>query len=118
MLNNDIIANFLGLCNVTFDKICKKDDFIKISLSAAPESQICPCCKNKTSRIHDYRLRKVKLPEIAEKLILGKFIFENHTPTFDKEPKIRRQTMVRIILVWHRRARKQRKNPAIRDNKV
>ena len=39
MLNNDIIANFLGFCNVTIDKICEKDDFIKISLSAAPESQ-------------------------------------------------------------------------------
>ena len=75
MLNNDIIANFLGLCNVTTVKICKKDDFIKISLSAAPESQICPCCKNKTSRIHDYRLREVKLPKIAEKLITWKIYF-------------------------------------------
>ena len=28
MLNNDIIAKFLGFCNVTIDKICKKDDFI------------------------------------------------------------------------------------------
>lgn len=62
MLNSDIIANFLGFCNVTIDKICEKDDFIKISLSAAPESQICPCRKNKTSHIHDYRLREVKLP--------------------------------------------------------
>ena len=56
MLNNDIIANFLGFCNVTIDKICEKDDFIKISLSTTPESQ---------TALIAYRIEKTLLSEIT-----------------------------------------------------
>ena len=60
MLNNDIIANFLGFRNVTIDKIRDKDNFIKIYVSTTPKPQLCPRCKNNTSRVHDYRLQNVK----------------------------------------------------------
>ena len=60
MLNNDIIAIFLGFRNVTIDKIRDKDNFIKIYVSTTPKPQLCPRCKNNTSRVHDYRLQNVK----------------------------------------------------------
>ena len=33
MLNTDIIANFIGLRNVTIDKICEKTNFIKFHMT-------------------------------------------------------------------------------------
>ena len=33
MLNTDIIANFIGLRNVTIDKICEKANFIKFHMT-------------------------------------------------------------------------------------
>ena len=60
MLNTDIIANFIGLRNVTIDKIREKTNFIKFYISTSKSKQFCPCCGKETSRVHDYRKQTVK----------------------------------------------------------
>lgn len=70
MLNENIISNFLGIRNVSVDKIREKNKFIKIYLSTAKSTQICPCCKNTVNRIHDYRKQTIKHSSYRKKQLL------------------------------------------------
>ena len=70
MLNTNIIANFIGLRNVTIDKICEKTNFIKFHISTSKSKQICPCCGKETSRVHDYRKQTVKHSVFRSKQLL------------------------------------------------
>ena len=70
MLNENIISNFLGIRNVLIDKISEKSEFIKIHLYTNKSRQICPCCKNASNRVHDYREQTVKHSPYRGKQVL------------------------------------------------
>ena len=70
MLNGNIISNFIGIRNVSVNKIREKNKFIKIYLSTAKSIQVCPCCKSNVYRIHDYRKQTIKHSSYRGKQIL------------------------------------------------
>lgn len=87
MLNTDIIANFIGLRNVTIDKIREKTNFIKFHTSTSKSKQICPCCGKETSGVHDYRKQTVKHSVFRGKqllLVLNKrrYVYSNCNKRF------------------------------------
>ena len=50
---------FLDLEDVFVKKVITADTFIKIFIETKPSEQICPCCSQKTKRIHDYRMQQI-----------------------------------------------------------
>ena len=70
MLNEKIISNFIGIRNVSVNKIREKNKFIKIYLSTAKSIQVCPCCKSNVYRIHDYRKQTIKHSSYRGKQVL------------------------------------------------
>ena len=42
------------------DKIENNSSSIQISLSTTPKEQVCPCCGQTTTYIHDYRIQKIR----------------------------------------------------------
>lgn len=70
MLNKNIISDFLGIRNVLIDKISEKSKFIKIHLYTNKSGQVCPCCKNTSNRVHDYREQTVKHSAYRGKQVL------------------------------------------------
>lgn len=70
MLNDNIISNFLGIRNVSIDKIREKSKFIKIHLYTNKSKQVCPCCKSDVNRVHDYRKQTIKHSAYRGKQIL------------------------------------------------
>ena len=45
---------------VLIKNIENNENFISISLEMKRKPHKCPCCNEKTDRIHDYRLQKIK----------------------------------------------------------
>jgi transposase len=61
MLSQDyFITKLFGLKDVLFTLIEETEISILISIETKPKPQICPCCKQPTSYIHDYRQQKIK----------------------------------------------------------
>ena len=56
-LHTNNITDLLNLQGVKQDKVKYSKNLIEIWVSCPVKEHICPCCKNKTSRIHDYYLR-------------------------------------------------------------
>lgn len=59
MINN-YINQLLGLKDVNVKKVVQKSNSVEIHILTKPSAQVCPCCGNSTSRIHDYRSQKIK----------------------------------------------------------
>ena len=56
---------------VDFKNISENDDQIVIPISTQKKEQVCPCCGNKTSYVHDYRYQNIKhLPFKHKSIIL------------------------------------------------
>jgi len=55
---------------VDVDNIFEDDEKIVIPISTEPSEQVCPCCGEKTSRIHDYRTQMVKDIPLRRKPII------------------------------------------------
>lgn len=60
MLYQYSIEELIGLQDINVTKIEKTDKFNNIHLELKKKENICPCCGNATSKIHDYRIQKVK----------------------------------------------------------
>ena len=54
------ISNLLNLEGVIVKNITHSDSYIKIFIETKAFEHTCPCCGNKTKRIHDYRNQSIK----------------------------------------------------------
>ena len=54
------ITKLLGLKDVLVTFTEETDSSIYIGIETKPKPQICPCCKQSTTYIHDYRQQKIK----------------------------------------------------------
>lgn len=71
MLNSYYTEKIVGLQDVTIKEIEESEKIIRIQLEEDNQESECPCCHNKTKRIHDYRLQRVQdLPAFGRKVIL------------------------------------------------
>lgn len=71
MLNLYYTENILGLQDVTIKEIKESEKELIILLEENLQESECPCCHNKTKRIHDYRMQTVKdLPAFGKKVTL------------------------------------------------
>lgn len=62
---------FLDLEDVFVKKVITADTFVKIFIETKPSEQICPCCAQKTKRIHDYRTQQIcDIPMLGKHTIL------------------------------------------------
>lgn len=52
--------NLLNLKGVKIKNVVQADSYVSIYLETKPVVQVCPACNKQTSRIHDYRMQKVK----------------------------------------------------------
>lgn len=60
MLYSYFTEKLIGLQGVLIKNIENNENFISISLEMKRKPHKCPCCNEKTDRIHDYRLQKIK----------------------------------------------------------
>ena len=66
-MHNHCINKLLNLEDVIVKKIVHADSSVKVFLETKPTEQICPCCKNPTKQIHDYRYQTIKDLPLQEK---------------------------------------------------
>lgn len=59
-MHSNCTKNLLGLEDVILKKVVHADNYVKIFIETAPSLQVCPCCGQQTSRIHDYRSQVIK----------------------------------------------------------
>lgn len=55
------INKLLKLKDVNVKKVIEKNDSTEIYITTKPKPHICPCCGHETTKIHDYRLQKLKI---------------------------------------------------------
>lgn len=60
MLNTDYIEKLLGMKDIILSEVSSTDTELHIHFSLKHQKQTCPCCKQKTSYIHDYRIQTFK----------------------------------------------------------
>ena len=60
MLYEDNTAKLLGLEDVIVKKVWDKEQEKHIEIELRRCEHVCPCCGIKTSRIHDYRIQKIR----------------------------------------------------------
>nr|WP_243031472.1 ISL3 family transposase [Clostridium sp. AF37-5AT] len=52
-------------------KVVHADSFLQIHIETRPAEQTCPCCSQKTRRIHDYRFQKIQdIPNLGKQVTL------------------------------------------------
>jgi transposase len=57
--------------DVLIRKVVHADSFLQIHIETRPAEQICPCCSQKTRRIHDYRFQKIQdIPNLGKQVTL------------------------------------------------
>lgn len=59
-MHNHCINNLINIKGVSVKKVVQNQDFVEIYLETKPKEHICPCCKQPTKRIHDYRMQIIK----------------------------------------------------------
>lgn len=59
MSRQNNIKDFIGLQDVIVNKIEKNEKETEIHLEMEVKEQECPCCHEKTNRIHDYRIQRI-----------------------------------------------------------
>ncbi len=60
MLNNDYTEKLIGLKDVILDNVEEIGDTRHIYLHMPQRINVCPRCGCHTSKVHDYRVQKVK----------------------------------------------------------
>ena len=61
---------FLDLEDVLIRKVVHADSFLQIHIETRPAEQTCPCCSQKTRRIHDYRFQKIQdIPNLGKQVL-------------------------------------------------
>ena len=60
----------LNLKDVFIRRSIHSDSSLKIFIETHPKEQICPCCGQKTKRVHDYRLQEIQDIPYQEKQVI------------------------------------------------
>jgi transposase len=60
LYENNYIEKLLGIKGVSLKNIEENNTSITISFELEVKDHTCPCCGNKTRRIHDYRTQIIK----------------------------------------------------------
>lgn len=92
MLYTDISENLIGLQDIITTKIERTETTITIHCKMKRQEHICPICGERTDKVHDYRLQKVKdIPAFGKLVTIilskrryrcthcGKRFYENNT---------------------------------------
>ena len=59
-MHNNYINELLGFKDVKVKKVESDDLSITLHIETIKKEQICPCCNNTTSKVHDYRFQTIK----------------------------------------------------------
>ena len=90
-MHSHCINNLINIKDVIVKKVEQNNEFVKFFLETKPTEQVCPCCKQITKRVHDYRMQTIKDLPLQMKhcyLVLrkrryvcscGKRFFENYS---------------------------------------
>lgn len=73
MLEKDYTTKLLGMEEVIVKNIINEEKIIHVYIEQPRKEHICPCCKCRTDRIHDYREQAIKDIEIQGKAVLLHF---------------------------------------------
>lgn len=68
--DNNCITKLLGLKDVFVNSVEETENYLCINIKTVAKPHLCPCCKQPTSYIHDYRLQKIK-----DLSFRGKFVY-------------------------------------------
>lgn len=66
-MHSHFTTTLLGLEEVEVYHLEETDTHLEIHISTPVRVQVCPCCQEKTSSIHDYRIQKVRDLKVREK---------------------------------------------------
>lgn len=66
-LRKDNITDLLNLQGVKQDKIKYSKNLVEVWISCPIKEHVCPCCKEKTSRVHDYYTRSFNHIVVGER---------------------------------------------------
>ena len=59
-MHNNYINELIGFKDVKVKKVESDDLSITLHIETIKKEQICPCCNNTTSKVHDYRFQTIK----------------------------------------------------------
>ncbi len=59
-MQNNCIKDLLDLKDVVVKKVKNLKDLVEIYIELPKSEQVCPCCGNKTSKVHDYYSQPIK----------------------------------------------------------
>lgn len=59
-MHSNSISNLLNIKGVKVKKVEYLEDSILVHIETKPSNQSCPCCKELTSKVHDYRIQRIK----------------------------------------------------------
>lgn len=59
-MHNNYINELLGFKDVKVKKVESDDFSITLHIETIKKEQVCPCCNNTTSKVHDYRFQTIK----------------------------------------------------------
>jgi len=59
-VHNNYINELLGFKEVKVKKVESDDFSVTLHIETIKKEQICPCCNNATSKVHDYRFQTIK----------------------------------------------------------
>lgn len=68
--DNNCITKLLGLKDVFVNSVEETENYLCINIETVAKPHLCPCCRQPTSYIHDYRLQKIK-----DLSFRGKFVY-------------------------------------------
>jgi len=71
MLYNNNSEKLVGLQELEIKNVDENDGIMIISAEMYRKEQVCPCCKEKTNTIHDYRIQKIKdIPAFGKHIVI------------------------------------------------
>ena len=59
-VHNNYINELLGFKDVKVKKVESDDLSVTLHIETIKKEQVCPCCGNATSKVHDYRFQIIK----------------------------------------------------------
>ncbi len=70
MLSTNIITLNINSQNVFVTQFNEFDYYFLVNIESHPSAQVCPCCGCSTSKIHDYRIQRIRDVPYLNKLVI------------------------------------------------
>ncbi|SHH67549.1 zinc-finger of transposase IS204/IS1001/IS1096/IS1165, partial [Anaerosphaera aminiphila DSM 21120] len=64
-MQDNYIQKLLNIKDIIVTNITENSETIEVSIKSTNNTGVCPCCKQPTTRIHDYRLQRVRHSNIG-----------------------------------------------------